>query len=324
MFSLFQDPIGCFREMPVTCPPHRDPALVLARRKLYNRISPHGGIHNTLRMGVFSMKAAMNCLLIIVFLTGCQHGATKVSAGPNGPWIVTEDGAIYAYNGSGWDQKEPPGTADDIAINGTFLTILTKPDAQGRRIVKSRNVYGGNWTTYPSLGPSKLSQVACDGDEPVVIVSIKLMAFPDSVYKYYNDTQSWKNIQSGASAISVMNGRLFYLNPNITTGNIWSRYVDGGSSTRWGENLVAYKIAGDANGYPWVATNASSNPLYKWDTSNQKWTSGFPSGPVYDMDIESYVRMYILSDPKISGGGYTLYSHELYSGGWTTYSLPSR
>jgi len=56
---------------------------------------------------------------------------------------------------------------------------------------------------------------------------------------------------------------------------------------------------------------------------NHKWTFGFGSGPVYDMDIDSYVRMYILSDPQVYGGGYSLYSHELYDGGWTTYSLPA-
>jgi len=172
------------------------------------------------------------------------------------------------------------------------------------------------------MGPYHFDRLACDGDEPVVIASIDLTYIHPSVYKYYNETQNWKIVHYGASEISVINGYLFYLYYQ-TPGNIWSTYVDGGSVTQWGDNLTAYKIAGDANGYPWVATNATSNPLYKWDTNNQRWTMGFLSGPVYDMDIQSYVRMYILSDPQISGGGYTLYSHELYSGGWTTYSLPS-
>lgn len=269
-------------------------------------------------------------LLCLIFLAGLfgiigtnggatTHGALKIASSVDGPWILTNDGAIFAYNGSTWDQKEPAGTADDFEICGTFLTILTKPDAQGLRIVKSRDIYGGNWTTYPPIATLELIQVACDGYEPVV-----LAAKPNyGVYKYYNATQNWKNIHDAATEISVDNGRLFYLYPTTTNGNVWSRDVDGGPYTRWGQNLIAQKIAGDANGYPWVATNATSNPLYKWDTNNQKWTFGFTSGPVYDMDIQSYVRMYILSDPQISGGGYTLYSHELYSGGWTTYSLPS-
>jgi hypothetical protein len=247
------------------------------------------------------------------------HGAMKVAAGPNGPWIVTNDGAIYEYNGTTWNQKEIPGTADDLALCGTFLTILTKPDAQGKRTVKSRDAYGGNWTTYPAIGTTDIIQVACDGYEPVVLTAAPSM----SVFKYDQDTQSWGSIHQGALQISVMNGRLFYLYPTTTDGNVWSRDVASGPYTRWGESLVANLIAGDANGYPWVAINTGSNPLYKWDTNNQKWTFGFPSGPVYHMDIQSYVRMYILSDPEISGGGYTLYSHELYSGGWTTYSLPS-
>ncbi|MCK4489471.1 MAG: hypothetical protein KAU23_04380, partial [Anaerolineales bacterium] len=249
-------------------------------------------------------------------------GALKVAVGPDlygYPWIVTNDGAIYGYNGTGWDQKEPPGTADDLAICGTSLTILTRPDSQGNRTVKSRDIFGNTWTTYLSIGTIDLKQVACDGYEPVV-----LAATPNfGVYKYYNNTQSWKSIHDAASEISVMNGRLFFLYPTTTSGNVWSRYVDGGSYTRWGENLVAQKIAGDANGYPWVATDATSNPLKKWETNYQKWTFGFNSGPVYEMDIQSYVRMYILSDPQIFGGGYSLYSHELYSGGWTLYPLPN-
>jgi len=269
-------------------------------------------------------------LLCAVFLAGLlgiigtndgptTHGAMKVTVGPNGPWILTNDGAIYEYDGSAWNQKEAPGTATDIAICGTFLTILTKPDAQGKHTVKSRDIFGSTWTTYPSIGAVDVTQVTCDGYEPVVITT----STTKDVYKYYNETQNWKRIHDGATEISVMNGRLFYIYPTITWGNVWSRDVDGGFYTHWGEDFVAHKIAGDANGYPWVATNATSNPLYKWDTKNKKWTFGFGSGPVYDMDIQSYVRMYILSDPQIGGGGYTLYSHELYSGGWTTYSLPS-
>jgi hypothetical protein len=247
------------------------------------------------------------------------HGALKVSAGPEGPWIVTNDGAIYAYTNFVWNQIDTPGTADDLALCGAFLTILTKPDAQGKRTVKSRNISGGStWTAYPSLGAIDIIQVACDGYAPVA-----LAASPDrGVYKYDKNTESWLNIHDAATGISVENGRLFFLYPTTTHGNVWSRYVNGGPYTQWGETMVANKIAGDANGFPWIATNAASNPLYKWDTENKKWTFGFTSGPVYDMDIQSYVKMYILSDPLISGGGYTLYSHDLYSGGWTTCSLP--
>lgn len=277
-------------------------------------------------------------LLCLIFLAGLfgiigtnggptTHGAIKVAAGPNlQPWILTTDGAIYEYNGSVWTQKEAPETADDFAICGTFLAILTKPDSQGIRIVKSRDIYGNTWTTYPSMGPADIKQVACDGHQPVVLTTIPVVLTTTTgkwVCKYYNATQSWNVIHDGATEISVMNGYLFYLYPTTTQGNVWSRYVEDGQYTRWGETLVAQKITGDANGQPWVATNATSNPLYKWDTQNQKWTFGFASGPVYDMDIDSYIRMYILSDPQISGGGYTLYSHELYEGGWTTYSLPS-
>lgn len=259
------------------------------------------------------------CLVATAFLTGCVHGALKVAAGPGGPWIVTNDGAIHGYNGSTWDQKEPPGVADDIALCGTHLYVLTRPDAQGNRSVKSRDIFGSTWTTYPPIGTVGLRQIACDGYVPVVLTSSPDMA----AYKYNANTQGWSDIHRGATEISVMNGRLFHLYPTTTTGNVWSRDVDAGPYTRWGDTLVANKIAGDANGYPWVATTATSNPLYKWDTAQQKWTFGFNSGPVYDMDVESYVRMYILSDPQ-TGGGYTVYSHELYSGGWTTYSLPSR
>lgn len=272
------------------------------------------------------MKTALYCFLVVVFLTGCAtHGAMKVAAGLNGqPWIVTNDGSIYAYNGSGWDQKEAPSTADDLAICGTFLTILTKADSQGQRTVKSRSVFGGAWTTYPSLNPSKANKIACDGYEPVVIATLPLAVTTfKSVYKYSNTTQNWDIVLNGAADISVMNGYLFYLSTTTTNGNVWNRLVNSGSDTQWGPPLVAHKIAGDANGLPWVATNATSNPLYKWDTANQKWTSGFASGTVYEMDIQDYTKMFILSDPQISGGGYTVYSHDLYSGGWTTYLLPS-
>ncbi|NHF59879.1 hypothetical protein FK220_011045 [Flavobacteriaceae bacterium TP-CH-4] len=247
------------------------------------------------------------------------HGALKVATNVDGPWILTNDGAIYAFNNSVWNQKEPPGTAVDFEICGTFLTILTPPDAQGKHLVKSRKTNETSWTTYPSIGATDISQVACDGYEPVVITTTS----QKDVFKYYNDTKSWKAIHDGATEISVENGYLFYLYPTTSTGNVWSRDVDSGPYTRWGDKLVAERIAGDANGYPWVAINATTNPLRKWDAKNKKWTFGFNSGPVYDMDIQSYVRMYILSDPKISGGGYTLYSHELYWGGWTTYSLPT-
>lgn len=265
------------------------------------------------------MKTTMYFLLAVVLLTGCTHGALKVAVGPDGPWIVTNDGAIYSYNGSVWNRKETPGTAQDIAICGIFLSVLTKPDTQGNSSIKSRDVLGGNWTTYPPIGNVGIKQLACDGYTPVI-----LTASPDfSVYKFNSSTQTWNRIHSGAKEISVINSRLFHLYPTTTTGNVWSRDVNSGPYTRWGENLVAYKIAGDANGYPWVATDATSNPLYKWDTNKQDWTFGFLSGPVYEMTIQSYVRMFILSDPKINGGGYTLYSHELYSGGWTKYSLPN-
>jgi hypothetical protein len=266
------------------------------------------------------MKTGMYFLLMVMFLTGCgTHGALKVAVGPDGPWILTNDGAIYGYNGSVWNQKEAPGTAADLAICGVFLSIRTKPDAQGNSIIKSRDVLSGNWTTYPAIGTVGVKQLACDGYAPVVLTTA-----PDfSVYKYNITTQSWMHIHTGAKEISVMNSRLFHLYPTTTSGNVWSRNVNAGPYTRWGNNLVANKIAGDANGYPWVATDANTNPLYKWDTNKKDWTFGFPSGPVYEMNIQSYVRMYILSDPQIAGGGYTLYSHELYSGGWTSYSLPS-
>jgi hypothetical protein len=258
-------------------------------------------------------------LLLAVLFTGCVHGALRVSSGPGGPWIVTEDGAIYARSESAWVQKEAPGSADDLALCGASLFILTRPDAQGLRSVKSRDVYSTAWTTYPAIGAVGLSRVACDGHAAVV-----LTASPDmSVYRYDGAAQRWASIHSGATEISVMNGRLFYLYPTTTNGNVWSRNVLGGPYERWGDPMVAQKIAGDANGYPWIATSATSNPLFKWDTKNQKWTFGFASGPVYDMDVESYVRMYMLSDPAV-GGGYTLYSHELYSGGWTKYDMPTK
>lgn len=252
------------------------------------------------------------------------HGALKVVAGLDGhPWIVTNDGAIYAYNGSGWDRKEHPGTADDFALCGTFLAVLTRPNAQGIRAVKSRDIFGTTWTTYPTLGSPPgavgLKQIDCHGYEPVVLAT----APNYGIFKYDSSTQAWRNIHDAATWMSVDNSRLFYTYPTTTNGNVWSRDVDGGPYHRWGDPMVADKVAGDANGYPWIATSATSNPLYKWDTTNQKWTFGFLSGPVYDMDIQSYIRMYILSDPQINGGGYTVYSHELYSGGWTKFSLPS-
>ncbi len=272
------------------------------------------------------MRTAMYLPLMVSLSAGCVHGALKVAAGQGGPWIVTNDGAIYGYGSAGWERKEAPGVADDLALCGVHLFILTRPDSQGNRAIKSRDIYGNTWTTYPSIGPVGPKQVACDGDVPVALTGdapVSLMPILErTVYKYNKNTQSWTVIHQGAIGISVMNGRLFYLHSNTTSGNVWSRDVDSGPDTKWGDALVANKIAGDANGYPWVATNATSNSLFKWDTANQKWTFGFGSGPVYEMDIESYVRMYILSDPQ-TGGGYTVYSHELYSGGWTTYSLPS-
>ena len=257
--------------------------------------------------------------------TNYNHGALKVAAGPNGhPWIVTNDRAIHGYNGSGWDQKEPPGTADDLELCGSFLVILTRPDAQGIRSVKSRDLYGSsNWTTYPAIGTPpnlvSLKQVACHGNEPVVLATPP----DDNIFKYDISTSTWQSIHDGATWMSVMNSRLFYTYPTTTNGNVWSRNIDGGPYHRWGDPMIADKIAGDANGLPWVAINATSNPLYKWDTTNSKWTFGPSSGPVYDIDIQSYIKMFTLSDPQqLIGGGYTVYSHDLYSGGWTTYSLP--
>lgn len=268
------------------------------------------------------MKLIGSLLFATMLLTGCTHGALKVAASIDGPWIVADNGAIFAYRNSAWEKEEPSGTADDIALCGAFLTILTKPDAQGVRSVKSRDIHGTDWTTYPPIGAPGavgIKEVACDGYVPVVLAEPPSMG----VFKFQADTQSWKSIHTGALAISIANGRLFHLYPTTTNGNVWSRDVDGGSYTRWGETMVASKIAGDANGYPWVAVDSPSNPLYKWDTQNNKWTFGFSSGSVFDMDIQSYVTMYILSEPQIGGQGYTVYSHELYSGGWTKYPLPS-
>lgn len=273
------------------------------------------------------MRTATYLLLVASLSTGCTHGALKVAAGLGGPWIVTNDGAIYAHGASGWERKEDPGAADDLALCGTHLFILTQPNAQGYRAIKSRDVFGSTWTTYPSLGLAGPKQIACHGDVPVALTGDSpvdlLSQLERAVYMYDKTTQSWAVLQQGASAITVENGRLFYLHSSPAPGNVWSKDLFGAwTETRWGTTMVASRIAGDANGFPWVATSSTSNPLFKWDTANQKWTFGFSSGPVYDMDIESYVRMYVLSDPQ-TGGGYTVYSHDLYSGGWTTYSLPS-
>lgn len=266
------------------------------------------------------MRVPLYIAAIVLMVNGCTVGAVRVAAGLDGkPWIVTSDGAVHGYNGSGWDEKEPPGTAVDLAFCGTRLLILTRPDAQGKHQVKSRDGYGGSWTTYPPIASVDVKQVACDGYDPVVLTT----STDSAVFKYESGTQSWHQIHAGATEISVINGRLFYLYPTTTSGNVWVRDVDGGPYTRFGQKLIASKIAGDANGLAWVATSATSNPLFKWDVQNQKWTFFFGSGPVYDMDIQSYIRMFIVSDPE-SGGGYTVYSHELYSGGWTTYPLPSR
>ena len=264
------------------------------------------------------LSAASGILMATLAACVHEHGAIKVASTVDGPWILTADGAIHAYNGSDWEQKEAPGVADDFEICGSALFILTRPDGQATRTVRSRDVHGGAWTTYPQIGSVDLLQVACDGYEPVVLSATTDQA----ILKHDSQTQTWRTIHRGATDLSVMNGRLFYLYPTTQYGNVWSRDVDGGPYQRWGEQMVAHRIAGDANGFPWVATSASSNPLYEWDNTNKKWTFGFSSGPVYDMDIQSYVRMYVLSDPQIGSGGYTLYSHELYSGGWTKSSLP--
>lgn len=257
-------------------------------------------------------------LLLTAAQCASQHGAIKVASGVGGAWVLTPDGALHAYNGSGWDLKEVPGSADDFEICGTFLFVLSKPNAQGIRTVRSRDINSTTWINYPNVGMTELKQVACDGYAPVVLSA----AADKPILRYNQQTNSWVTIHSGATDMSVINGRLFYLYPTTQYGNVWSRDVNGGPYQRWGDPLVADKIAGDANGYPWVAVNGTSNPLYRWDTPNKKWTFGFGSGPVYDMDIDSYVRMFILSDPQVAGGGYTLYSHELYAGGWTKYSLP--
>jgi hypothetical protein len=100
-----------------------------------------------------------------------DHGATKVAAGLDGrPWIVTDDGAIYGYNGSAWDRIEDPGTAEDFELCGGFLVVLTPPDAQGIRTIKSRDVYGsGSWETYPTIGSPPgavgLKQIDCQRKE---------------------------------------------------------------------------------------------------------------------------------------------------------------
>ena len=265
-------------------------------------------------------------ILGIVATNGVEvtHGALKVANGLDGhPLIETDDGAIYSYNGSDWERQENPGIADDLEICGTFLVILTRPNTQGIRDIKSRDVLGGSWTTYPRLGSPPgavgLKQIACQGDEPIV-----LAAAPNyGIYRFDKNTQNWRSIHDAATWMSVDNSRLFYIYPTTDYGNVWSRDIDGGPYHRWGDPMVAEKVAGDANGYPWIAISSTSSPIRKWDTTNNKWTPGPSSGPVYDIDIQSYVKMYIASDPQVATGGYTIYSHDLYSGGWTTYSLPS-
>ncbi len=272
------------------------------------------------------MKTSTRWLaLVALLLTGCPttHGAVKVAAGPGGrPWIVTSDGGVFAYNGSSWDLAAPPGTADDLAVCGTFLTILTRPDAQGKRKVQYRDIGQLAWTDAPWPHSAGIKQIACDGTKPVA-----LAAPPASkVYRYESLNRTWSEIHDSATEISVENGRLFFLFPvTLATGNgnIWSKSVNGGMATRWDLTLIAAHIAGDANGFPWVATKATSNPLWKWDQAYQKFTFGPTSGPVYAMDVDSNAKMYILSDPAVSGGGYTVWSHDLSSGGWTRYSLPS-
>lgn len=266
------------------------------------------------------VACATTGLLVLLSAAQCatEHGAIKVASGPGGPWVLTADGAIHAYTASGWVLKEVPGSADDLEICGTFLFVLTKPNAQGVRTIRSRDVNGTTWINYPTAGIPELRQVACDGYAPVALSA----AADRPVLRYNQQTQSWGTIHSGATDMSVINGRLFYVYPTTEYGNVWSRDVNGGPYQRWGEQMVAERIAGDANGFPWVAVKGGSNPLYRWDTTNRKWTFGFSSGPVYDMDIDSYIRMFILSDPQIGGGGYTVYSHDLYSGSWTKYSLP--
>lgn len=265
------------------------------------------------------MRNYIFCLFIVAVLTGCQNsGAVKVASGSQGPWVVTNDGAVYQYDSSKWTRREVPGTADDIEMCGTFLFLLTRPDSGGLRTVFRKDIYNGAVTSYPPVYGLQLQQIGCDGKEPVV-----LSASPNrTIYKYYSADKKWKAIHVGATDFSVMNGYLYYLYPTTTAGNVWSRYVDGGIYKRWGEKMVADKIAGDANGFPWVAVNQSSYPLYKWDKNKKKWTFGFGSGSVFDMDVRSYIDMYILSEPKVQGGGYTVWSHDLYGGTWERYPLP--
>jgi hypothetical protein len=143
---------------------------------------------------------------------------------------------------------------------------------------------------------------------------------------YYLDTAAvsptWTQWDSNwFTEIDAENGQLYLLGIPTSGGQYtaWSRYISGGNCTSWG-SIYASKIAEDANGLAWVATNDSSNPIYQ--RKNGKWTFGPNSGRVYEMAIQSYVKMHIVSDPSV-GGQYTLWDHSLNGGGWTRYPDPA-
>lgn len=236
------------------------------------------------------------------------------------PVIFASDNTIRAWNGSSWDTYAS-GMDSTVDFTTNYSTLAVIWGSGGIGDVWQYDYDAGYWTLYtgPVGGRIKFSKIAGYG---TVLYAISNNNNTVWSLDTAAASPSWSQWDSNwFTEIDAENGRLYLLGIPTSGGQYtaWSRYMSGGNWTEWG-GIYASKIAGDANGLAWVATNAQSNPIYQWQ--NGKWTFGPPSGPVYEMAIQSYVKIYVVSDPAV-GGGHTLWDHSLYGGGWTQYPDPT-
>jgi hypothetical protein len=190
-------------------------------------------------------------------------------------WGSGGSGTVWGYNlgtGVGWTQY----------TQGAVGVMFKKIVADGYSI----------WglTADPKLAGASVMQLDMSAAQPTW-----------KIYEPYNIT---------FYDIAGENGYLFFqgLPANGTAYTAWSLSEYNKIFTQWGKPL-GYLIAGDANGYPYVATNASSYPLYCGNTGSMKACGNF-NRPVYALGVESYSDWYVLSTPVVSGG-YSLYGGAL-------------
>lgn len=254
---------------------------------------------------------------ILKIKTGFNSDAGEVYT----PYILASDYSLRRTWGgdcsTGWETilTGLSSQAIDLAVmDSNDICVLWSYG--GKAEVWCWDEWVSGWHYYPEPSGMGFIKIASGGGG-------RLFARTSSgdIYRYCQGDlwcdQGWSLYSSGAQAVELATkqwdgDQVFFLAPPSAGSSYTAKSVStpGGAITSYGGPRGS-KIAVGDDGRPW-ATSGSS--IYRWDGS--RWRSTWTAGAVYEMDIDQvHQDLLILSSPSV-GSGYTLWSHDLYGGGW--------